>query len=426
MEEAAMKNELNIRTVLSRNTLLATGSEQAVYALVDIKTGGGMSFGSLPSNFGLVLDRSGSMDGEKMDNLKEAVGYVVDHLNDDDLVSVTIFDDQVDTLIPSQAARNRGEISARVGAVTARGGTQISDGLKAGLAEVKKGFSKDRVNRILLLTDGRTWDDEAACLALSDEAGKEGISITSIGIGVDWNEQLLLQIAERSRGNSHWIENPIAILDAFRQEVEGMQSVAATNLRVTARMSPGVRPVKVYATVPMISDMSTKAISNGSVVADLGALNRSKGQALLIEVRVSAGKPGTFRLGQVEVVYDMPAQGIMAKSIKADLLVDFTANAVSAAKVNAEVMNLVEKVSAFKLQTRALTDIEAGDIAAATRRLQSAATVLLDLGENDLAAAAEKEIQSLKKTGTLTAAGTKKLEYGTRKLTQTLTASIHK
>jgi Ca-activated chloride channel family protein len=366
------------------------------------------------------------MDGEKMDNLKEAVGYVVDHLNDDDLVSVTIFDDQVDTLIPSQAARNRGEISARVGAVTARGGTQISDGLKAGLAEVKKGFSKDRVNRILLLTDGRTWDDEAACLALSDEAGKEGISITSIGIGVDWNEQLLLQIAERSRGNSHWIENPIAILDAFRQEVEGMQSVAATNLRVTARMSPGVRPVKVYATVPMISDMSTKAISNGSVVADLGALNRSKGQALLIEVRVSAGKPGTFRLGQVEVVYDMPAQGIMAKSIKADLLVDFTANAVSAAKVNAEVMNLVEKVSAFKLQTRALTDIEAGDIAAATRRLQSAATVLLDLGENDLAAAAEKEIQSLKKTGTLTAAGTKKLEYGTRKLTQTLTASIHK
>jgi Ca-activated chloride channel family protein len=426
MEEAAMKNELNIRTVLSRNTLLATGSEQAVYALVDIKTGGGMSFGSLPSNFGLVLDRSGSMDGEKMDNLKEAVGYVVDHLNDDDLVSVTIFDDQVDTLIPSQAARNRGEISARVGAVTARGGTQISDGLKAGLAEVKKGFSKDRVNRILLLTDGRAWDDEAACLALSDEAGKEGISITSIGIGVDWNEQLLLQIAERSRGNSHWIENPIAILDAFRQEVEGMQSVAATNLRVTARMSPGVRPVKVYATVPMISDMSTKAISNGSVVADLGALNRSKGQALLIEVRVSAGKPGTFRLGQVEVVYDMPAQGIMAKSIKADLLVDFTANAVSAAKVNAEVMNLVEKVSAFKLQTRALTDIEAGDIAAATRRLQSAATVLLDLGENDLAAAAEKEIQSLKKTGTLTAAGTKKLEYGTRKLTQTLTASIHK
>src|SRR3970282_2233119 len=96
------------------------------------------------------------------------------------------------------------------------------------------------------------------------------------------------------------------------------------------------------------------------------------------------------------------------------------ADAAVAAKVNAEVMNLVEKVSAFKLQTRALTEAEAGNIAAATQKFQAAATVLLDLGEDELASAVEREIASLKKTGTLTAAGTKKLEYGTRKLTQVL------
>ena len=67
--------------------------------------------------------------------------------------------------------------------------------------------------------------------------------------------------------------------------------------------------------------------------------------------------------------------------------------------------------------TRALTELEAGNIAGATQKLQSAATVLLNLGEDDLAAAAEKEILSLRKTGALTAMGTKKLEYGTRKLT---------
>jgi Ca-activated chloride channel family protein len=92
--------------------------------------------------------------------------------------------------------------------------------------------------------------------------------------------------------------------------------------------------------------------------------------------------------------------------------------------VNAEVMNLVEKISAFKLQTRALTEAEAGNIAAATQKLQSAATVLLNLGEDDLAAAAEREILSLRKTGALTAMGTKKLEYGTRKLTQGLTQAM--
>jgi Ca-activated chloride channel family protein len=411
-----MKNELNIRCVMSKDALTVTRAEQAVYALVDIKAVSSEQPRTMPANFGLVLDRSGSMDGEKMENLKEAAGYVVDHLNENDLVSVTVFDDQVETIIPNRPLKDREEVKSRLGAIIPRGGTQISDGLKAGLAEAWKGFSKDRVNRILLLTDGQTWDDEAACLRLADEAGRNGIAVTSIGIGEEWNEKLLLQLAERSHGNSYWIQNPIAILDAFRQEVEGAQSVAATNLSMTARMSPGVKPVKVYATMPMISDISTKAVNGQNVMADLGSLDSRRGQAMLIEARVPPQKAGKFRLGLVEVTYDLPARGIKGQNVKADLFVMFTDD-TAAAKVNAEVMNLVEKVSAFRLQTRALTEAEAGNIAAATQKLQSAATVLLNLGEDELAEAAEKEILSLKRTGAFTAAGTKKLEYGTRKLT---------
>ncbi len=419
-----MSNELNMRCVMSKDALPVTGAEQAVYALVDIKAGGGKVFGAMPANFGLVLDRSGSMDGEKMNNLKEAVGYVVDHLNDGDLVSVTIFDDQVETLIPNQPAKNREGIKAALAKVIPRGGTQISDGLKAGLAEVKKGHSPERVNRVLLLTDGQTWDDEDACLRLAEEAGKQGVAVTSIGIGEEWNEKLLLQIAEKSLGNSHWIQNPIAILDAFRQEVEGMQSVAASNLKVTARMGQGVKPVRVFSTMPMISEVSKKAVRGVNVIADLGTLDGKKGQAVLIEATAPAQKAGKFRLGQVEVTYDVPSQGIKGQSIKTDLFVTFTTDNAAAAKVNAEVMNLVEKVSAFKLQTRALSEAKAGNIAAATQKLQAAATVLLNLGEDDLAKAAEREILTLKKTGTLSAAGTKKLEYGTRKLTQALTEAM--
>ena len=419
-----MKEELKIRCVMSKDSLPITGAEQALYALVDIKAGVGAAFGTMPANFGLVLDRSGSMDGEKMDSLKEAVGYVADHLSDKDLVSVTIFDDQVESLIPNQPAKNREDIKSKLAKVIPRGGTQISDGLKTGMAEVKKGYSNDRVNRVLLLTDGQTWDDEDACLKLADEAGRQGIAITSIGIGEEWNEKLLLQIAERSHGDSHWIQNPISILDVFRQEVEGMQSVAAVNLKVTARLSQGVKPVKVYSTIPMISDVSKKAVSGQGVVADLGSLDGKKGQAVLIEARVPSQKAGKFRLGIIEVTYDVPSQGIKGRSIKTDLFVNFTPDAAAAAKVNAEVMNLAEKVSAFKLQTRALSEAEAGNIAAATQKLQAAATVLLNMGEDELAKAAEREILSLKKTGVLSPAGTKKLEYGTRKLTQALTEAI--
>jgi Ca-activated chloride channel family protein len=415
-----MKNELNIRCIMSKDALPVTNGEQAVYALVDIKAGGGASIGTMPSNIALVLDRSGSMDGEKMENLKEAVGYVVDRLADSDLVSVTIFDDQVEALVPSQPAKNRDEIKAKLAQVITRGGTQISDGLSAGLAEAKKGFAADRVSRVLLLTDGQTWDDEDACLQLADEAGKQGVAITSIGIGDDWNEKLLLQIAERSHGNSHWIQNPIAILDTFRQEVDGMQAIAATNLKLTGHMGGGVRPVKIYTTAPMIADISSRAISSSTIQADLGSLDAKTGQKVLIEARVPAQKAGPFRLGQVEIGYDVPAAGLSRQSVKVDLNVAFAANAADAAKVNAEVMNLVEKVTAFKLQTRALTEAGAGNIAAATRQFQAAATVLLDLGEDELADAMEREIVSLKKTGTFTAAGTKRLEYGTRKLTQAM------
>jgi Ca-activated chloride channel family protein len=409
---------------MSRDNLVVTKTDQAVYALVDIKTGGGKSFGTMPANFSLVLDRSGSMDGEKMEHLKEAVGYVVDHLNDGDAVAVTIFDDQVETVVPGQTMRDRAGIKAKIAKVIPRGGTQISDGLRAGLAEAKKNYSTDRVNRILLLTDGQTWDDEDACLRLAEEAGKQGIAITTIGIGEEWNEKLLLDIADKSRGNSHWIQNPIAILDAFRQEVEGMQSVAAVNVKLTSRMSPGVKATKAYTTVPMIADVSRKAVMGQGVAIDLGGLDGKRGQAVLIEASVPAQKAGAFRLGQVEVTYDVPSMGLKGQSVKADLSVNFTQDAAAAGKVNAEVMNLVEKVSAFKLQTRALTEAEAGNIAAATQKLQAAATVLLNLGEDDLAKAAEREILTLKKTGTLSSAGTKKLEYGTRKLTMALTEAM--
>ena len=170
-------------------------------------------------------------------------------------------------------------------------------------------------------------------------------------------------------------------------------------------VEPGVKPVKVYSTIPMITDVSKKAVSGQSVVADLGSLDGKKGQAVLIEARVPSQKAGKFRLGMVEVTYDVPSQGIKGKSIKADLFVNFTPDAAAAAKVNAEVMNLAEKVSAFKLQTRALSEAEAGNIAAATQKLQAAATVLLNMGEDELAKAAEREILSLKKTGVLSPRG---------------------
>ncbi|MFA5073954.1 MAG: VWA domain-containing protein [Nitrospirota bacterium] len=419
-----MEKKVSVRYRMSKDSIPVTDKEQVIYTLVNLRAARKSLGNGRPANLALILDRSGSMDGEKIEHLKEAAEYVIDQLTDADYLSLVIFDDQVETLFSGLIAQNRDLVKNQLRNVIARGGTQISDALKAGMQEIQKGYARDRVNRMLIITDGQTWDDEQACFTLAEEASKQGIAITTIGIGTDWNEKLLLEMAEKSNGNSHWIQNPVSILEAFQEEVEGMQSVAAVNVKLTARMNDAVKPVKVYTAVPLISDISTQAVKGNTIVCNLGSLDGKKGQTILLESRITAKKEGQFRFGEVEIMYDMPSESISKETVPVELFLSCTKDNNAAEKVNAEVMNLVEKIHAFKLQTRGFTEAEAGNLVAATQKLQSAATVLLSLGEEGLARTAHQEISSLKKTGHLTAAGTKKLMYGTRKLTRIMTEHL--
>ena len=111
-----------------------------------------------------------------------------------------------------------------------------------------------------------------------------------------------------------------------------------------------------------------------------------------------------------------------SQKIRVDVITHFSANDIETKKINPRVMNIVEKVSAYDLQTRALSQAVSGDIPGATRKLRAAATRLLDMGENDLADAAFEEAENLEKSGSMTSSGTKKLRYETRKLTRRLVA----
>jgi len=126
--------------------------------------------------------------------------------------------------------------------------------------------------------------------------GKQGIAVTSIGIGEEWNEKLLLQLAERSHGNSHWIRIPSP--SSTRSGRRSRARICRGNEpQHDGAHEPGVKPVKAYATMPMISDVSTKAVNGQNIMADLGSLDSRRGQAMLIEVRVPPQKAGKFRLG---------------------------------------------------------------------------------------------------------------------------------
>jgi len=413
-----MAGELKLTTTLNKASLPVTSTQQLAYILIEIMPTEAIARVRMPLNFGFVLDRSGSMSGDKLRNLKEAVKLVIDQMQPQDYVSLVIFDDKVDVVSPSQPVSDKARLKSLVDGIQDRGGTEMSRGMQAGLAEVQKGMGPARVSRMLLLTDGQTYGDEPKCQQLAADAGKMGVPITALGLGDDWNEQLLDAIAKASGGVADYVDAPQKVQQFFLSALQSMQASVVSNAMLVLRLVGGIVPRQVWRVVPLISQLSPKTLSDRDVQVALGDLEKDTGQALLVELMLPARAAGRYRIAQAEVSYDVPAGGIVGEKVRSDVLLTFTDDPVLAQQVDPRVMNLVEKVTAFKLQTRALDEAKAGNIAGATQKLRASATRLLEMGEADLAAAAQEEANRLAQGQGMSAAGTKKLQYQTQKLTQ--------
>ena len=230
-----------------------------------------------------------------------------------------------------------------------------------------------------------------------------------------------------NRANVPVLEHPQLLY--LLVEIDSSESIAGEsalpqfcNVTLTLRMVRGVSPRQVWQVLPMISNLDCSPLSDRDAQVHLGELDREQGKSVLVELLLPPRQEGRYRMAQAEVSYDVPAAGIVGEKAKTDIVISFTSDANLSQQYDARVMNLVEKVTAFKLQTRALDEAAAGNIAGATQKLRAAATRLLDMGETELAEIAMAEADRLEQSGQMSAAGTKKLRYETRKLTAKLDA----
>jgi len=414
------KVRLTVQT--NRTVFPATVSQQLVYVLIEAVPAGTVAGVQMPLNFGLVLDHSGSMSGAKLANLKEAARLAVGQMGPQDLVSIVIFDDRVKVMAPSQPVADPATLNRQIEHIRDGGGTKISRGMRKGLEELRKGLSPERISRMLLLTDGETFGDKDACRRLAAEAGEAGIPITALGLGEDWNEKLLDDIAGASGGTSDFVPEGQSnvILDTFQRQVQAAQATVVQNALLILRLVPGVMPRAVWRVTPLIAKLSYRALSDRDVQVTLGDMEREQGQSVLVEMLISPRQAGVYRIAQAEIGYDVAALGLTGEKVKSDVIMGFTADPAAATESNPYVMNIVEKVTAHKFQTRALDEAAAGNITSATQKLRAAATRLLALGEDELAQTALEEADRLDRGEGLSARGTKKLRYETRKLTQKL------
>jgi Ca-activated chloride channel family protein len=415
-----MANDVTLTCRLNKASLPVMNTQQLAYVLIEAVPGVGMAQVQMPLNLSLVLDKSGSMSGRKIQNLRQAAKLVVDRLGSEDTISIVAFSDRKYLIAKSQAVVDQQDLKRKIDRIRDGGGTAISGGMGQGLAELAKALSPDRVSRMLLLTDGQTFGDEKQCLKLGKKAGDSGIVVNALGLGDDWNEDLLDEIAEASGGVADFIDSPDKIVAFFEQAVKSMQDTVVQNAQLVLRLASGVTPRQVWQVLPMISNLGYQPLSDRDVQVSLGELEKGQPRSLLVELLISPRPAGSYRIAQAEIAYDVPGLQLVNEKVKADIMLDLSADAVQAKRYDAEVMNIVEKVTAFKLQTRALEEAKMGNVAGASQKLRAAATRLLEMGEDELAQSALEEAENLEKSGQMSARGTKKLRYETRKLTQRL------
>jgi Ca-activated chloride channel family protein len=419
-----MAGEVDLTVSLNKTHFPVTGTRQLAYVLIEAVPSQAMETVQMPLNLSLVLDKSGSMAGQKIADLKTAAKMAIDQLTPDDYVSLVVFDDTSSVVLPSQKAADKKALKKAVDRIRDGGGTHISFGMSKGLIELEKQVGPDRASRMILLTDGETFGDEQGCRNLAQQAGDAGVPISAFGLGEDWIEELLDDIADASGGLSDYIDTPDKIAAAFQRAVKTVQAAVVQNTTLVLRLSGGVSPRAIWRVTPLISRLGAQHLSDRDVQTALGELTKGKGQSVLVELLFPERAAGRYRMAQAEVSYDVPSAGVIASKVKTDIVVDFTTDPDLAKQYDPRVMNIVEKVTAHKLQTRALDAAAAGDVATASKQLRAAATRLLELGETDLAETAQQEADRLEEKGQMSASGTKKLRYETRKLTMNVVDDV--
>lgn len=408
-----MADEVTLKATLARPYLAATNMAQVAYVLLELMPSASVAQVRVPVNVSFVLDRSGSMKGEKIDRVRKATSAALDLLDQQDTVSVVVFDHRTKVLIPSTSVADRAAMQREVSQIRDAGGTRIAPALIDALKELDK-VDAGMIRRLVLLTDGQT-ENEKECLVQAEHAGRKGIPITALGVGKDWNEDLLIDMANRSGGTADYIHKPDQIVEYFQLTVQRAQATAIRNANLTLRLVQGVNPRAVWQVIPLIDNLGYQPISERDVHVPLGELESGQGRTLLIELLVDPRPVGQYRIGQAEATYDVPAMQMQGAKSRLDIMLTFTQDASLIQQVHAPVMNIVEKVSAFKLQTRALQDLQSGNVAAATQKLKSAVTRLLSQGEVDLAQTMQQEITNLEQSGQMSSEGQKTVKFGTRK-----------
>lgn len=356
--------------------VMIAGERQRAYLQISIEGFAPPRSERMPVNLGLVIDRSGSMRGDRLEKAKEAALMVVDQLGPEDVLSVITYDSDVEVLVPPAPLRDPETVRRRIMAITDRGSTALYAGVSTGIQSVRRHLSRNRVNRLILLSDGKANVGPRSAAELGElgiQAGGLGVPITTIGLGLGYNEDLMTQLALSSDGNHGFAENAGDLHAIFENELGDVLSVVAQDIVIEIELEPGIRPIRGLN--------RPVSIRGNKAFLKLNQIYGKQRKNVVLEVDVPPGRAGTARkLADVAVRY----RNLFTKKtrrVKARPTVKFSGSRQQVAKnAKREVMVTVVEALANERQKQAIALRDAGKVAEAKKTLKETSVYLRQNG----------------------------------------------
>ena len=346
------------------------GSNGEVLLNTKIKGGEAPMIDRAPVNLVLVIDRSGSMSEKgKIEYARQAAKQIISGLNEKDRLSVVAYSTDVEVLLPIQYLSDKERATSAVNSLYPTDSTNLSGGLVSGIGQLEKLDREGYVNRVILLSDGLAnagITDMGELNKIASRAAEKGVHITTMGLGVNYDEDLMMNLSEYGAGNYYFVESPSQLAGIFDKEFGRLASTVAKDPVYTITLAPGVSVEEVYG-------YTYETTKEGKVRIKLGDFYGGQERNILLRLNAPADKTGekslvTARIEYEDVLGDS-AQVYNEEVVKYEVTED---QELVAEKKNREVTDRGLSVDAAMHYSQAASAYEEGDHEEALSSLSAA------------------------------------------------------
>jgi Ca-activated chloride channel family protein len=322
-----------------------------------------------PLNLAVVLDKSGSMTGAKLEKTKQAAMQLVDRLAPNDIFSLVIFSDRAQVLVPAQKVEDKDALKEKIESIEANGSTALYAGVKMGADQLQEFFSDKRINRVILLSDGLANVGPSSTRELrrlGSDLSERGISVTTIGVGDDYNEDLMAGLAEASDANYYYVQDTEKLPEIFAKELGELLAVAARDVRIEIICPDGVKPLGFIG--------RAEKFTSQRATVNLSQFTTGQDRYLFLRCLVNGDQPEVAR---VNVNYKDELGDGSDQSASGVARIDFTDDQkLSEKSVNGAVFAQKELMLTAVAKDEAIAQADAGNYQQAATILKSQSAVL--------------------------------------------------